>query len=124
MSNWFAAHLILYVRLKEHAQKTIPVWENIVLVRATSEEEAFEKAEQRGRADEGDDGGSFRWKGKPAEWVFAGVRKLTLCESPEERPGDGTEVSYTELLVSSEQEVKKLVAGQSVDVRIHDQFRE
>ena len=124
MSRWFAAHLILDVKLKEHEQKTVPVWENIVLIRASSEEEAFAKAERRGQADANDDGGTFRWGGKPARWVFAGVRKLTLCEPADEQPGDGTEVSYTELRVSSEAAVKKLVNGEVVGVRYHDVFRE
>jgi hypothetical protein len=93
MSRWYAAHLVLYVKLKAGAQRPFPVWENIVLLRARSEEEALAKAEQRGRAEAGDDDGTFRWNGKPAEWVFAGVRKLTLCEDSEDRPGDGTEVS-------------------------------
>jgi hypothetical protein len=116
MNNWYAAHLILYVKLKDHPQRHYPVWENILLLKARSEEEAFAKAETRGKEEEGDDGGTFRWAGKPARWVFAGVRKLTLCEDPERRPDDGTEVSYTELEVDSEQAVRKLVRGQSVGV--------
>jgi hypothetical protein len=123
MSRWFAAHLVMYVKLKEHERKTVPVWENIVLIRAASEDEAFAKAEKRGEADAGDDGGTFRWDGKPARWVFAGVRKLTLCEPADERPGDGTEVSHTELRVSSEDAVKKLVKGDVVGVHYHDVFR-
>ena len=116
MTSWYAAHLILYVKLKDHAQRNYPIWENIVLIKARSEEEAFAKAEARGKEEEGDDGGTFRWAGKPARWVFAGVRKLTLCEDAEKRPDDGTEVSYTELEVDSEQAVRKLVRGQSVAV--------
>jgi hypothetical protein len=116
MTSWYAAHLILYVKLKHHAQRHYPIWENILLIKARNEEEAFAKAEARGKEEEGDDGGTFRWAGKPARWVFAGVRKLTLCEDAEKRPDDGTEVSYTELEVDSEQAVRKLVRGQSVAV--------
>ncbi len=124
MSNWYAAHLILYVKLKEHSQRHYTVWENIVLIKARTEEEAFTKAEQRGKKDEGDDGGTFRWDGKPAQWVFAGVRKLALCEDPERRPDDGTEVSYTEMEVASEQAVRKLVAGQPVAVKYREEVSE
>ena len=123
MSNWFAAHLIMYAKFKEQPQVHFPIWENIVLIHAGSEEEAFAKAEQRGRDDEGDDDGTFRWGGKPATWVFAGVRKLTACQDPEERPRDGTEISYTEMQVGSEQAIRKLVKGEPVEVRFKEQFR-
>lgn len=122
MSQWYAAHLILYVKLNDHTQRKYPIWENIVLIKARTDEEALAKAEKRGRDDEGDDDGTFRWGGKPAHWVFAGVRKVTLCEDPETRPDDGTEVSYTELEVDSEQAVRKLVAGQPVAVKYKDEF--
>jgi hypothetical protein len=124
MVNCYAAHLILYVRLKERTQRKFPIWENIILIKAKTEEEAFAKAEPRGKDEEGDDNGSFRWEGKPARWVFAGIRKLTLCEDPERRPDDGTEVSYTEMEVDSEQAVAKLVGGQSVSVTFADAFVE
>jgi len=124
MTNWYAAHLILYVQFKNRPQRKVPVWENIILIKAKTEEEAFAKAEQRGKEDEGDDDGTFKWEGKPARWVFAGVRKLTLCEDPERRPDDGTEVSYTEMEVDSEQAVAKLVGGQSVSVTYADAFVE
>ena len=124
MSRWYAAHLILYVRLKVAAQRRFPVWENIVLIKARSEEEAFAKAEKHGREAAGDEDGNFRWGGKPAVWVYAGIRKLTLCDDPTERPDDGTEISYTELEVESEQAVRKLVEGLPVAVRIADRFAE
>ena len=74
--SWYAAHLILHVQLKKQHQDHFPVWENIVLIKADSEEEAFAKAEQRGHEDEGNSNGTFRWNGQPAAWAFAGIRKL------------------------------------------------
>jgi hypothetical protein len=47
-----------------------------------------------------------------------------LCEDPRKRPGDGTEVSYTELEVASEQAVQKLVGGQAVVVNYKDECAE
>jgi hypothetical protein len=114
----------MYAKLKDQPQERFPVWENIVLIRAASEGEAFKKAEKRGREEEGDEDGSFHWGGQPATWVFAGVRKLTACEDAEKRPGDGTEVSFTEMEVASKDAVEQLVEGQAVDVRIADRFRE
>jgi hypothetical protein len=120
MSLWYAAHLLMYVKRKSKTPGTIPVWENIVLIKAESEEAAFEKAQERGKQDEGDDDGAFLWAGEPAEWVFAGVRKLTLCEDPEKRPGDGCEISYTEMEVASEQALRALVEGKPATVQVTD----
>jgi len=121
--SWFTAHLVLYVKFKDRTQKRFPVWENLILVRADSEDEAFAKAEARGREEEGDDDGSFRWDGEPATWVFAGVRKVTACDDPGRRPGDGTEVSYIEMELGSEEAVRRLSEGESVTVRLKDRFR-
>ena len=54
MSTWYAAHIVMYVEFEEGAQSHYPVWENIVLFNATSEQEAFDKAEKRGRDAAGD----------------------------------------------------------------------
>lgn len=121
MSKWYAAHLVLYVRLKHGQQACFPVWENVVLVKAASEDEAFAKAEARGQEDATEDP-SFRWDGRPAEWIFAGVRKLTLCQDPEHRPGDGTEVTYLEMELPSEAAVRKLASGNHLSVRLMDSF--
>jgi hypothetical protein len=124
MSLWYAAHILMYVKRDGGAGGKCPVWENIVLIRANSEEEAFAKATRRGKDDEGDDDGTFRWGGKPARWLFAGIRKLTLCDDPEKRPGDGTEVSYTEMEIGSEEAVWKLLEGKPVAVKFRDLFAE
>lgn len=121
--SWFAAHLVMYVKLKEKLQKRFPAWENIVLIKAGSEEEAFEKAERRGREEEGDDDGSFRWGGQPATWVFAGVRKLTSCQDAEKRPGDGTEVSFLEMEFGSQETLEQFVEGQPAAVRFREEIR-
>jgi hypothetical protein len=120
MTRWYAAHILMFVKRKTKASGKIPLWENIVLIQADSEEAAFAKAQARGQQDEGDDDGTFLWGGQPAEWVFAGVRKLTLCEDPEKRPGDGIEISYTEMEVNSEQALQDLLDGKPVAVKLTD----
>jgi hypothetical protein len=121
--SWFAAHLIMSVKLKGKRQRRFPVWENIVIIEADSEEQAFQKAEHWGRLEEGDDDGSFTWGGQPATWVFAGIRKLTQCEDFESRPGDGTEVSYLEFELDSQKAVNEFVSGLQVSLRSNDRFR-
>jgi hypothetical protein len=114
----------MYVQRKHKAHGKIPVWENVVLIRADSEGAAFTKAEAIGKRGEGDADGSFRWGGVPATWVFAGVRKITLCEDPEKRPGDGAEITYSELEVDSEQALWSLLDGKPTSVRLNDLFSE
>jgi hypothetical protein len=121
--KWYAAHIILAVQWKGRKQTRFPVWENIVLIAAESEAVAFAKAEQIGHAEAGDDDGTFRWGGQPATWIFKGIRKLTECVTAEDRPGDGTEVSYIELELDSEAAVDQLAAGQPVALRYHDRYR-
>jgi hypothetical protein len=125
MRKWYAAHIVMWVKYKEHEQKSVPIWNNIVLFAADSFDEAFAKAEARGKDEEGDSDGSFTWEGKPARWVFGGVRKVTLCEDgDEERPKDGTELTYLQLRARSQESLCKFVKGEQVSVELIEQFRD
>jgi hypothetical protein len=124
MSHWYTAHIVMYVKREKNATGKIPVWENLVLINADSEEKALAKAQARGKQDEGDDAGTFLWEGQPAEWIFAGVRKLTLCEDSHKRPGDGSEISYTAMEVHSEQALADLLEGKAAAVKLTDFFDE
>jgi hypothetical protein len=121
--TWYAAHLLFYVKLRHRRQTRYPIWEDIVLITARTEEEAFAKAERRARKDAFSfPDSSFRWAGKPAKLVFGGVRKLTLCMDEHERPGDGTEVTYMEWQAPSWEALQKLIHGEPVSVRVEDGF--
>ncbi len=120
---WYAAHIVMTVQLKGKRQNRFPVWENIVLVKAKSEGEAFLKAEANGHANEGDDDETFRWDGQPATWIFAGIRKLALCVDPRSRPKDGTEITFNEYLLDSKEAVEKYAGGDQVNLLCRDQFR-
>ncbi len=122
-ANWFAAHVILWVKYTEHEQKTFPLWENVILIKAQSAEEALAKAEMRGQRMAGKDKPTFTWGGKPATWVFGGVRKVTACDDAEQRPDDGTEITYTQMRVRSAAALKKLLAGEPVGVQYIEQYR-
>jgi hypothetical protein len=39
--KWYAAHLVMFVQFKKHRQGSYPIWENIVLIKARSDQEAF-----------------------------------------------------------------------------------
>jgi hypothetical protein len=111
------------VKLKDDDQDRYPAWENIVLISAKSDREAFQKAEAYGRREEGDEDGGFRWGGKPATWVFAGVRKLTECATLGDHVEDETEVSCNELELDSEAAIHRLVAGRPTRVVLNDRYR-
>ncbi len=114
--NWYAAHVIMYVKFKDGVQDKYPFWENVILIEAGDSDEAFAKAEERAKENEGDYGGSFTWEGRPAIWCFAGIRKLLTCQNYDERPSNGTEVTYSEMEVSSQEDFSKLLNGESVPV--------
>jgi Domain of unknown function (DUF4288) len=121
--KWYAAHVILYFKLLNRKQRRFRVWENIVLIRARDSDDAYAKAEEQGRQDAFDDP-TLTWGGHPAQVIFAGVRKITLCVDPDTRPNHGTEISYNELEVQSEASIKSLVDGKSVMVEMLDPFPE
>jgi hypothetical protein len=117
---WYGAHIVMAVRYDDPADQTdYPVWENVVLVRADSDEKALQKAEEIGRAGEDDGSERLRWDGKPARWVFAGVRKLIECrtpDDPQDRLRTGTEVTYSQLILDSRETLQKFVKGDPVPV--------
>jgi hypothetical protein len=122
--SWYAAHVVMVVERKDPGQKHVPFWENIILVKAASEAEAFDRAEKRAREDEGDEDGSFRWDGHPARWVFGGIRKLTLCTDASKWPGDGSEVSYLEFEAPTREALARYLQGKPVSLRCIDRFPE
>jgi hypothetical protein len=117
---WFAAHVIMYISFKDGQQDAWPIWENVILVDADTEGAARAKAEGYARAAEGDSDGTLRWAQRPASWAFAGVRKLVKCDSNPQVPGDGTEITYSEIVVDSLDTVRDLAAGHRVSLKQYD----
>jgi hypothetical protein len=68
----------------------------------------------------GDSNGSMKSEGRPASWVFAGVRKLVKCDSDPEPPRHGTEVTYSEFSVDSLGTLRELAAGRRVRIDEYD----
>ena|SRR5437773_10468760 len=122
--SWYAAHLITYFKRRKGTQKRFLVWENIVLIKARSAEEAYDKAEQRGREEEAIDDETQTIGGHASRQIFAGVRKVTLCQDERTKPTDGTEVTYNEMMIRSEVAIKQLVDGKAVAVEVLAPFPE
>jgi hypothetical protein len=113
---WFAAHSIMSVEFIDGNQNKYPIWENIILIEATTDEEALEKAKIRSREDESELDDNFTWEDRPALLVFSGIRKLISFSNSEEQPSHGVEISYSQMEVTTKDELFRLVKGESVIV--------
>jgi len=113
---WYAVSAVLWARFKVGKQASFPIWENVYLVEAADFGAARSAGEKLARSDEGDSDGSFRWDDRPAEWVFAGIRKVTSCTESAQRPEHGTELTYSEFEASSLDAVIRLASGEAMTV--------
>jgi hypothetical protein len=121
---WYAAHIVMVQRFVDGAaQDEFGVYENVYLVCADTEEEAFGKAEAIGRS-KATVGGDQTWCGRPTKWEYAGIRKLILCGTMTERgegpPKEGDEITYSQFTVSSEGDLDLLTQGESVAVQYEE----
>ena len=115
--NWYAAHIVMYVRFRQGPQDPHYVQENIVIVQANDPAAARQLAEQKARRDyEGDSEGSFTCDGRSATWEFAGVRMCVECEDPDAPLTSGKEITYLEYRLQSGADLSRLVSGESVVV--------
>jgi hypothetical protein len=115
---WFAAHAVMYLKLKDEPQHDFLVWENVLLVEASSAAEAETKAAALARDGEGDSQGTLTYGDKPGTWVFAGLRKIISVahRGVAGRLSSGDEATYSEYRVADLPSVMKLAAGEAVDI--------
>ena len=114
--KFYVAHLIMSVRLVNGSQVEYPIWENMKLLVANSREEAQAEAERIGKNEEEPLSESFRYGGEPGRIMFEGVRKLIECESSDERPGHGTEISYAQYQINDLDQLRPLAGGDEVSI--------
>ena len=124
--KWYAAHILVAARYRKGAQRSFPVYENIVLFRGHNAEQVRRKAQDFAKTEyEGDS--TVTLGRRPARLVFVGVRKIVECQESTARgirhpgrnlaPGEGTEASYSLLTVTGSKQLNALAAGESVLVR-------
>ena len=122
-SRWFAVHVCMYFSLGGRAQASVPIWENVFLVLARGPGDAKRKGERIGRGEQLMSG--VTWAGKPAQLLFAGVRKVVSCAAASSQAGSsdvfaihsGVEATYSEFRVRKS-DLKRLLRGKSVKVTI------
>ena len=111
---WYGVHVVMAVRFKDGNQNEFPAWENVYLVEAGNPMLADKKGQKIGQQFEGDSKGTFQWNGRPASWVFVGVRKSVEISGRaplKNEPGDGTEVTYNTLEFDGEQGLRDYARG-------------
>lgn len=119
--TWYAAHIVIGIMPIKEPIGPILVHENVVLIEAASEADALGKAKQIGQTEAALQDG-LTIGGAPAKRVFAGIRKIITVSNPEtrdqdqDRPSDGTEITYSVYKVSNKQELNKLAEGSEVSV--------
>jgi hypothetical protein len=122
--TWFAAHALVAMR-RIDSVGPIHVYENVYLVEAEDSERAKVLAMEMARAEvEVDDGLTI--DGVSVTRSLAGVRKVISVSNPDpldldaDRPVSGTEITYSEFEVDSEDALRRLAVGASVAVRYVD----
>lgn len=117
---WFCAHVIIWMKYKDGIQDEYPLWENVYLIKANTEDEAWEKAEKKGREECEDDDG-LEVDGRPARWTYGGVRKLiSVIDSGcfecqiDESMEDIIELTWSEFSVPDKASLDKLIDGKPV----------
>lgn len=94
--NWYIAHEILYFepRLRQKLKGTEwTVWENLILIKAKSPQQAYQKAIRHGRASEQ----AVRIDDEDGMCKFRGLRDLTLIY---DELKDGAELEWRVLRIS------------------------
>jgi hypothetical protein len=129
--TWYAASLLFAFDNVYGPQSRWHVWEDVVLFEASSHEEVMAKAEAYGKEWSSLDDG-LRMGGSLATQRFIGVRKILTISNPahvdidqsDPPPVDGTEITFTEFIVESRDDLEKLAKGERVRVIYEDSYRE
>lgn len=108
----------MYFKLKSGVQDRFTIWENVYLIEAEDSEEAWAKAEDWAKREEGDSDGSLLVDDQPATQIFAGIRKMITVSHWEEegKLTHGDEITYSEFQVTEEASIRQLVDGEEVTV--------
>jgi hypothetical protein len=119
--TWYAAHAIMYFRFRDGKQDYFPVWENVYLIEAPAGIDPLTAAVDRAKRDEDHDS-TLQCDDRPAEMVFAGIRKIITVahEREDDTLSAGDELTYAKFLVQSEEEFRRLVSGESVPVEYQE----
>ncbi|WP_202759900.1 hypothetical protein [Delftia acidovorans] len=118
---WYCAHAIFYFEIIGEDQESYLVHENIYLIYSENEEilDAIADGVAISNQDLSTDG-HLELDEKKARYIFAGIRKIIKTETmPADKimaASSGMELSYSIYEVDSIDEVRKLAAGEMVNL--------
>jgi len=104
-AKWYIADLVMECQIEGEPRNVVHI--NIVLVRADSPEEAFQKAEQLGKEGENS---YLNPNHQKVIWLYRGLRDLQVIHDELEH---GAELMYEEKIGISEDEVQAIVTAKS-----------
>jgi hypothetical protein len=120
--TWYAAHIVIGMKVIDEITPPISVYENVVLIKAETHHEALSIAKKMGESEENLQDG-LELDGKPATRIFAGVRKIikvikpdSLDEEGENQPKTDTETTHSEFEVNDVDELIRLAQGEIIPV--------
>lgn len=128
--TWYAASVLFAFDNVHGPQSRWHVWEDVVLIEASSHEEVMAKAQAY--ADTWTSlGTGLKMGGHLAARRFIGVRKVLTISNPahmdieqsDHPPVDGTEITFTEFIVESREDLEKLAKGERVRLVYEDSVR-
>ncbi len=100
-AKWYLAEIVTEMKMAGEHENV--VHNNLILIRASSAEEAYEKAMARGR----DMGDTYQSpEGETVTIFFRGLSDLNVIQDELE---DGAEIAYEEMLDLSEEDIKEML---------------
>ena len=110
-------HVLISTRWKEPQKgDTIPLYENILLIKANENSDVWRIAEEQARLQYCFDDESFTMDGRPCFNQFEGIRKVVSFELSD----IDKELTYLEFEVSTEDDIQALLNRQPVQVSCYD----
>lgn len=116
---WYSAHAIFYFKCE--IQDSFLAHENIYLIQSNDEHGALVQATSIAQSNqELNEDGHLQLNGKPAQYIFAGIRRIIAVEQTTSTEQDkivsGLEITYSALEVDTLEDISRLVNGDFVEV--------
>ncbi|MDY6900023.1 MAG: DUF4288 domain-containing protein [Cyanobacteriota bacterium] len=104
-TEWYLAEIVMECKIEGEPRNVVHV--NIILVRADSPQEAFEKAEQLGKEDKNS---YLNSKNQQATWFYRGLRNLYVIHDDLEH---GAELIFEEEIGIPEDKIQDMLKDKS-----------
>lgn len=133
VTTWFAASILFAFDNVYGPQTRWYVWEDVVLFEAPSHEEVMAKAQAYAKVTvDANADAALPMGGQLAHHRFIGVRKILTISNPthldidpnDHPPVDGTEITFTEFIVESRDDLERLAKGERVHLVYGDYSRD